>query len=143
VQLDAETVARCVRWVVETLGEPIARSRRERALRLLEESCELAQSLGVTETECGLLARRVWSRPTGAAPQEAAGVLFTLLVLADAIGADLGAELERELERVEDPAMRERIREKHRGKVDIGVGEPLPGKPASTGLRRATGRRTI
>jgi NTP pyrophosphatase (non-canonical NTP hydrolase) len=139
---------RCVDWVVTTLGPRIASDMVERGMRTLEESVELAQSLGVPEKAALSIVDRVYSKPVGDARQEAAGVYFTLIVLAAAGGIDLEEELVRELERVEDPAMRAKIRGKHALKFSLGIGLPLEDGPECPycpkgfdGLRPRTGRR--
>lgn len=121
----AGLVERCRKWVVDALGEGILTDRRERAMRHAEEALELAQALGVSRRQAENLVGRVWSRPAGTPRCEAAGSLFTLVVLASEIGVDLELELYKELERVEDPVFMARVREKHAEKVLRGIGRPL------------------
>lgn len=123
--LSVELVGRCRRWVREALGPGILLDVRERALRHLEEAMELAQALGIGQIDANALSGRVWSRPPGRARSEAAGSLFTLVVLADVEGIDLEHELLIELARVERPELIARIREKHAEKVKLGIGRPL------------------
>jgi NTP pyrophosphatase (non-canonical NTP hydrolase) len=123
--LSIELVDRCRRWVRDALGAGILYDTRERALRHLEEAMELAQALGVGQVEANALSGRVWSRPPGRIQSEAAGSLFTLVVLADVAGIDLEEELMMELKRVERPELIARIREKHAEKVKLGIGRPL------------------
>ena len=49
-----------------------------RALRVLEEAIELAQSEGVTEDEVNIIRNQVFSKPPGVPYQELGGVLTTL-----------------------------------------------------------------
>jgi hypothetical protein len=118
-------VIRCKNWVLRALGEGILFDRKERAMRILEEAAELAQCEGVTMGEADAVTARVFSRPKGDAPQEMAGVLFTLLVYSWVTKYDLELALLRELERVEDPMMIRRVRAKHEDKVAAGIGRPL------------------
>lgn len=122
---DVQLVERCRRWVRECLGIRILTDRKERAMRHLEEAMELAQALGVAEGSALRIAERVWSRPIGTPGSEAAGSLFTLIVLCSEVGVDLEAELYNELERVENPDVMKLIRAKHTDKVFKGIGVPL------------------
>lgn len=64
-------------WVTECFGEHSAQDRTERAHRYLEESLELAQALGCTESEVMRMVRYVYSRPRGEATLEIGGVMVT------------------------------------------------------------------
>ncbi len=91
--------ARILRWTQETFG--LAISPRERALRLLEEAVELAQTEGVTRQVAACIVTRVFSRPEGNARREVSQVALTLWGYCEHHGldpADLAAD---ELRRVE------------------------------------------
>lgn len=92
---------RIVKWVHRCLGEPLQSSLWERGMRIVEEAMELAQTMGVERDSMYLLVDYVNSRPTGKAPQEAAGVLVTLLAACDAMKIDIAQEVEREVTRIE------------------------------------------
>jgi hypothetical protein len=111
--------------VRRTFGEAVLVDRRERAMRVLEEASELAQAAGVAPAEAAAIAARVWSRPPGDADQEAAGVLFCVLMWCEASGLDIGLAMSRELSRVEAPGAAEACRAKHGQKVAAGIGLPL------------------
>lgn len=91
---------RCRRWVETRLGMA-AMEPHERAMRMLEEACELAQSLGVNREEAQKLLHVVYSKPPGDVRQELGGAALTLLACADACGELLGECAKREMERVE------------------------------------------
>jgi hypothetical protein len=87
-------------WVESRLGKR-AMARHERAMRMLEEAIELAQALGVSQSD----ARRIWihvySKPPGAPEQELGGAALTLLACAEGCGFTLSHCAEKELCRIE------------------------------------------
>lgn len=87
-------------WGTECFGEHSAHDRTERVHRYLEESLELAQALGCTESEVMQLVRYVYSRPRGEVAQEIGGVMVTLAALCAANSCDIAACGEQELARV-------------------------------------------
>ncbi len=110
-----------VAWCQDVFGEPCAKDVHERGLRLLEESLETAQALGITQEDAHRLVDYVYGRPVGELPQEISGVLVTVLSLAAASGHSAEQCLTQEIERITDPAFREKARNKHNTKKQAGV----------------------
>lgn len=83
-------------WLITCFGFEIARNREERNHRFLEESLELVQSLGCTQSEAHQLVDYVFNRPKGEPAQEAGGVMVTLaaLCLAQEINMHEAGEVE-------------------------------------------------
>ena len=81
-------------------GEAIARDRVERNFRFLEESMELAQSLGATAEQAHQVVDYVFGRTPGEPGQEAGGVMVTLAALCAAAGIDMHQCGETELARI-------------------------------------------
>ncbi|QEE37971.1 MULTISPECIES: hypothetical protein [unclassified Methylobacterium] len=115
--------ARCQAWLdVVTKDDPT--DTEERVARFVEESLELAQSLGLGRNAALQLVHYVFDRPVGVPAQEFGGVATTLAVLAEYTGHDMLACGETELARVWDPAVIEKIRGKRSRRHGRG---PLPG----------------
>lgn len=91
---------RVAEWVRTRLGGG-AMNPRERALRLLEEACELAQAEGVPEDLAAKQVAHVYSRPPGESRQEAGGVAVTLMGWCASTGHRLEDLAVAELERIE------------------------------------------
>lgn len=106
-------------WVLTTFGEGPATTKKERALRFVEEALELVQARGMTKEEALLIVDYVYSRPAGETFQEAGGVMMTLSALCWQAGIELDDATTAELARVESPEMREKIREKQNSKSAI------------------------
>lgn len=109
------------KWMVETFGDKIAMDPLERIMRFLEEAMELAQTLGMTEAECGRVASYVWGRPAGEVNNEVGGVMVTLAALCHRQEVDLSAAALGELTRIDTPEMRKRIFEKQAFKRQQGL----------------------
>ncbi len=109
-------------WMLACFGERIAMDRSERCHRFLEESLELVQSLGCTESEAMQLVRYVYGRPTGETAQEIGGVMVTLAALCQSVPRNMETCGEQELARVWTKI--EQIRAKQAGKPKHS---PLPG----------------
>lgn len=92
--------ARIAAWVVTRIG-PEHMHRRERAMRLLEESIELAQAEGITEEQVAKQASHVYARPAGEPEQEAAAVAVCLFGWCAAAGVKLLDLAHAEILRVE------------------------------------------
>lgn len=108
-------------WMLQCFGADITADTRERNHRHLEESLELVQSLGCTESEAEQLVRYVYSRPPGDPQQEIGGVMVTLAALGEAAGHSMEACGEKELARVYDKS--DEIRAKQAAKPKHS---PLP-----------------
>lgn len=110
-------------WLLVCFGAKIANDRVERNHRFLEESLELVQSLGLTQSEAHQLVDYVFGRPVGYPPQEVGGVMVTLAALCLANGMDMHEAGEVELARIDVPAVIEKIRAKQAAKPN---NSPLP-----------------
>jgi hypothetical protein len=66
-------------WGLRAFGEENFNSPQERALRLLEEAAELAQSEGIDINLANMVVISVFDRPRGDPMHEAGGVLLTLV----------------------------------------------------------------
>jgi NTP pyrophosphatase (non-canonical NTP hydrolase) len=123
--------ARGVAWVREAFGSEPADCKEERAHRFLEESLELVQAAGTTESEAQQLVEYVYGRSTGEVAQEVGGVMLTLAPFAAAHGVDMQEAGERELARVNTPEIIAKCRRKNASKPR---NSPLPGTaPALAG----------
>ena len=87
-------------WIASRLG-PEHMTPRERALRVLEEALELAQSEGVIMPDAFRLLQHVFGRPAGDPQQEAGAVGVCLMGWCAARGLDHKAVVEQEIERIE------------------------------------------
>lgn len=106
-------------WCVRVFG-PVARDPRERALRLLEEVLELAQTQGVTYTDARAVAVRTFARDPGSAAVELGQAGMCLEVMAAVMGRDLGREVNLEFARVQDIPDAE-FHRRHDAKVAVGA----------------------
>jgi hypothetical protein len=84
-------------WLFECFGEKIAGDIVERNHRFLEESLELVQSLGCTQSDAHQLVDYVYSRPVGEPYQEVGGVMVTLAALCLANNLNMHENGETEL----------------------------------------------
>jgi hypothetical protein len=125
----AETFqARVHPWLQECFGPQIAADTVERNHRFLEESLELVQALGCTESEALQLVDYVFNRDRGTPSQEVGGVMVTLAALCLANGLDMHGSAESELARIWTKV--ETIRAKQAAKPPHS---PLPATPRATG----------
>jgi hypothetical protein len=97
-------------WTDMACGEESRRSKRERALRLVEEAIEFAQSVDVDVETVHAVAGHVYQRPKGDPGQEIAGVYVTMLAAACAVDVNAEDELAREILRIQQPDVIERVR---------------------------------
>lgn len=67
------------RWIKTVFGSDWLMSKEERGCRVLEETLELAQAMGVTPAQALRLVDQVYNKPVGHIPQELGGVMHTLL----------------------------------------------------------------
>jgi hypothetical protein len=81
---------------IDHLQDPVVRGKR-----LVEESIEFAQSVGVHEDDILLIVGHVYSRPPGEPFQELGGVSLTFLAACTAMAVDANHATHAELERVE------------------------------------------
>lgn len=87
-------------WAQACFGEAEATNPKQRALRFLEETVELCQSLNLDKAKAHELVDFVYSRPVGDPTQELGGCGVTLALVAESIGADADEEERRETARV-------------------------------------------
>ncbi len=97
---DAGLEKRVADWVVSRIG-PDHMNRRERTMRHLEESIELAQAEGITAEQVLKQAEHVFARPAGDPDQEAGGVAVCLLGWCAATGNRFEDLALREIQRIE------------------------------------------
>lgn len=87
-------------WLLECFGIKISSDHTERNHRFLEESLELVQACGCTQSEAHQLVDYVYGRPVGERHQEVGGVVVTLAALCLAQELDMSACGEAELARI-------------------------------------------
>ncbi len=87
-------------WMQDCFGPDISADRTERNHRFLEESLELVQANGCTQSEARQLVGYVFSRNAGEPHQECGGVMVTLAALCLASDIDMTKAAEDELARV-------------------------------------------
>lgn len=109
-------------WIVACFGEEIGADKVERNHRFLEESLELVQSLGCSQSEAHQLVDYVFNRDIGQPFQEVGGVMNTLAALCTASHLDMEMCGDTELTRVWGKV--EQIRAKQKAKPKHS---PLPG----------------
>jgi hypothetical protein len=119
---------RMMRWVCSRIGADHMQPK-ERAMRLLEESIELAQAEGITLQQVGKQVEHVYSRPIGFALSEAAGVAVCLLAYCAARDTTIDEIARVELTRIEHKPI-EQIRGSLARKADadlVTTVEPISG----------------
>ena len=109
-------------WVVKTFGKESMNSR-ERTLRFLEESIELAQAHGITPEETNKTVIRVYKKPPGNPTQEVGGVMVTLLAFADYHQYNIHECLVTEWTRISRPTpeVAEKLQRSQREKLESGL----------------------
>lgn len=122
-------------WLLACFGPEIAADKVERNHRFLEESLELVQACGCTQSEAHQLVDYVFGRPVGEIEQEIGGVMVTLSALCLAHGFDMMAAGDKEVRRVW--AMAEKIRAKQAAKPKHS---PLPESPPTITIRADVAR---
>lgn len=116
-------------WAIRCFGMQHVLDQRVRALRLVEEAIECAQSLGVDRASIYTCTNVVYERPHGKPGQEIGGVMVTAAVLAQTLHTDIETQFMDELQRVLSKPPAE-FATRNQQKVDAG----LSGKPQSKGL---------
>lgn len=104
-------------WMKICFGAEISEDKIERNHRFLEESLELVQSLGCTQSEAHQLVDYVFNRPIGEPFQEVGGVIITLAALCLPNGLNMNEAGETEYERIMQPNIIEKIRAKQARKI--------------------------
>ena len=107
-------------WAVRSFGSEHVTNPRIRALRLAEETVELAQSLDVTAEQLHKLIDVVYSRPVGEAYKEVGGVMVTLSILCTTLGLNPEKMFEIELRRVLSKPT-DFYTERNQEKIDLGL----------------------
>lgn len=87
-------------WLQACFSETVCKDKNERNHRFLEESLELVQACGCTQSEAHQLVDYVYGRKVGEPTQEVGGVMNTLAALCSVHGFDLADAAETELSRV-------------------------------------------
>lgn len=111
-------------WAVATFGD-VAKDRRERTMRFLEEAVELAHALDIDRETVQAICKRVWNRDKGYIPREIGQAQMTLEALAASIGHDADREASNEFDRVRKIPKGEWAT-RHAAKVAIGIAQPQP-----------------
>lgn len=107
-------------WAERCFGKDHVRNFAIRALRTLEESLELSQSLGVSRELAHLSVDKVYDRPVGNPEQEMGGVLHTMNILCESWGAEPAEIAERELRRCLQKSP-EHFAKRNQEKLDLGL----------------------
>lgn len=118
--------ARVAPWMQECFGPVISADKLERNDRFIEESLELAQSLGYSADRAHALVDYVFERAIGEPAQEVGGVMVTLAALCLAADLDMHDAGEVELVRINRPEIIAKIRAKQAAKP---TGSALPIDP--------------
>jgi NTP pyrophosphatase (non-canonical NTP hydrolase) len=74
-------------------------NKRERVLRLVEEATEVAQALGIPESDIHGQVRHTYSRPVGELLDEIGGTIVTLSALCSACDISLEDAAEKQLKK--------------------------------------------
>lgn len=107
-------------WAIRAFGKAHVTNSALRALRLLEESIELAQAEGVTRHMVAQCVDVVFGRPVGLANQEIGGVLMTAAVYCSCNDLDMEEVLLAELNRVLAKPL-EQFAKRNQDKIDLGL----------------------
>lgn len=110
---------RCWDWAMATFDESYVISLEERAMCLMEEAIEAAQTVGVHKARLKLLLDFVYSKGIGDLPQELGGVAVTLALFCKAVRRPLPMIQEAALNDCWNRQMI--IKDKHKAKLAAGV----------------------
>lgn len=103
-----------VLWGDECFGKAINLNPQERILRVLEESFEVAQVLGISEGAVIAQLLHTYSRPVGEINDELGGVTICLYLLAEALNINCEANFYQTLQKCWERI--NKIREKQKTK---------------------------
>jgi hypothetical protein len=106
-------------WAIRCFGIEHVRTKRVRALRLIEEAIEYAQSVGTDAETIHKMVDTIYTQPAGDPIQELGGVMLTTLVAANGLNVMAYDLLFTELRRVLDKSP-EHFAERNREKIRIG-----------------------
>lgn len=106
-------------WVIDCFGRDLANNRTERNRRFLEESVELAQSLGCDKATIHQIVEYVYARDPGIPEQEVGGVMVTFAALCEANNIEMAAAGRNELSRISSAEVMRKIRAKHSLKPEL------------------------
>jgi NTP pyrophosphatase (non-canonical NTP hydrolase) len=109
------------RWMTEVFGSDNLADPRVRTMRFLEEAVELAQSIGVTQSDVDRVTNYVFARPIGEPEQEVGGVMVTLAALCQNASIDLEVAAKVEFARIDTDEMRQKIFDKQTIKNAAGL----------------------
>lgn len=121
--MNKTTGAYILLWAKTMFGD-VAMNKRERALRMLEEACELAQAADITLEDATAIGQRTWSRPKDTIEKEVGGLLVTVLSLCEVNGIDPEIVLLNEARRIMSKP-NAHWQAKHDAKVDAGTATRL------------------
>lgn len=107
-------------WAERCFGFDHVSNYSIRALRTLEESLELSQSLGVSRELAHKSVDAVYDRPVGEPQQEMGGVLHTMNILCESMGLEPNEIAERELRRCLKKSP-EHFAKRNQDKLDLGL----------------------
>lgn len=117
------TQAEVFQWCIDVYGA-VAYDKRERVMRVIEETVELAQAEGVNIGDIMRVCYRTYARPPGDTPTEVADIVLTLMSLAENAHIDI----DKEATRVMDECLSkppEYYQEKYAAKVKAGIAARL------------------
>lgn len=86
-------------WAMSCFNERAVLDPMERNHRFLEESLELVQAAGCTQSEAHQLVDYVYGRPRGIIEQEVGGVVLTIALLCEIYGVSMVRSADAELQR--------------------------------------------
>lgn len=108
------------RWAIDCFGEDEATDPKQRVLRFLEESVELAQAIGLDREKALELVAFVYNRPAGDVQQELGQVGLTLMLVAECVSASADIAEQAECKRVLAKP-REHYTARNQAKNDAGL----------------------
>jgi hypothetical protein len=122
---------RVLRWIETRLGMPNVHPR-ERAMRLLEETVELAQAEGITREMVERQVQHVYGRPASTPEEEGGGVAVCFLGWCASRGMTMMEVAQEEVDRIEKKPVEE-IRASLARKANAGLVFTTPPEPVDFG----------